>query len=96
MIGVANQPKPMPPSTRQRIARPPFNSPMPSTAPTTAWELETGTSGMVGSPAPASIASSPSEANRNRTSEWATTTTQAATGESGRIRPPTVIMTRFE
>jgi hypothetical protein len=51
---------------------------------------------MVGRPAPASRASSPCEAKRKSTSEWAMTTTQAATGESGIRLLPTVIITRLE
>jgi len=69
---------------------------MPTMAPTTACELDTGTSGIVGSPALASMCSSPSEANRNSTMEWEITTTQAATGESVIRLSPTVSMTFFE
>ena len=69
---------------------------MPMTAPTTACELDTGTSGMVGRSWLARKYSSPSEANRVSTMDCATTTTQAAIGDSGMIPPPTVIMTRLE
>ena len=96
MIGVVTQPAPMCSSTRHWMDLPPRNRPMPRTAPTTACELETGTSGMVGSPETASRCSSPSEANRNSTIDWATTTTQAATGDSGMSSDPTVSITRLE
>jgi len=55
----------IPLSTRQWAARPPFKSPMPITAPTMAWELETGTNGMAGSPWPVSNRLIPWEEKRN-------------------------------
>ncbi len=69
---------------------------MPRTAPTTACELDTGTSGMVGKSRLKRNASRPREANRNSTIEWDMTTTQAATGDNGSSPPPTVSMTRSE
>ena len=66
------------------------------TAPTTACELETGTSGMVGRSCAASRRSRSSEANANNTMECAITTTQAATADIGTMPLPTVNITRFE
>ena len=51
---------------------------------------------MVGRSCDAKNASNPCDANRNRTTEWETTTTQAAIGDKGKRSPPTVIMTRLE
>ena len=65
-------------------------------APTTACELETGTSGMVGRPREESQLSRPTEENRNSTSPWAMTTIRAEMGESWNSRDPTVSITRFE
>ena len=50
MIGVVTQPLVIPATVFHCIPLPPLSSPMPITAPTIAWELDTGTSGMVGSP----------------------------------------------
>jgi len=55
---------------------------MPKIAPTTACELETGTSGIVGSPYLESKASSPCEAKRNKTIECEITATRADVDES--------------
>jgi len=95
-MGVSNQPKPIELSTRQRILVLPVKTPIPTIAPITACELETGTSGMVGKPCPFKKLSKPCEANRKSTMECAVTTTQAETGDSDTISCPIVIMTFFE
>ena len=55
--------------TNQRIAEAPCRIEMPTIAPTTAWELDTGTNGIVGNPSPANQVSNPTEANMNKTIE---------------------------
>ena len=48
IIGVVTQPNATLPNKIQRIPRPPLAMPMPMTAPMTACELDTGTSGSDG------------------------------------------------
>ena len=95
-MGVKIHPSDTLPTIRQRIVRPPCINPIPRTAPTTAWELETGTRGMVGRLRSIRNDCRPRDANRNSTIEWAMTTTQAATGDNGISPPPTVSITRSE
>ena len=74
----------------------PCSSEMPTIAPTTACELETGTNGMEGRLWLISQPCSPFEANMNSTMEWAMTATKALVDESRPRVPPTVIITPFE
>lgn len=74
----------------------PCASATPNTAPITACELDTGTNGIVGNPTPDSSDWSVLEEKMNKTNEWATTTTHAATGLSGIKLLPTVSITRRE
>ena len=67
--GVMTHPNIILARTNQRIAAAPCKIEMPTIAPTTAWELDTGTNGIVGSPSPASQASNPTDANMNKTIE---------------------------
>ena len=94
--GVATQPAAISPSTLKRMPRPPLSSPMPRIAPTTAWLLLTGTRGIGGRPTASSTCCRPSEANRNRVRDWASTTTSAASGDRRISPPPTVRITRSE
>ena len=48
IIGSVNQPIVILPATDHFTSLPPFNKPIPITAPTTACELDTGTSGIEG------------------------------------------------
>ena len=75
---------------------PPLARPMPITAPTTAWELETGTRGIAGRPWVMRKRSRLSDANINKTRDSARTTTRALMGESLNISLPTVFITRRE
>eukprot|EP00362_Geleiidae_sp_MMETSP1317_P002136 CAMPEP_0201283198 /NCGR_PEP_ID=MMETSP1317-20130820/7906_1 /ASSEMBLY_ACC=CAM_ASM_000770 /TAXON_ID=187299 /ORGANISM="Undescribed Undescribed, Strain Undescribed" /LENGTH=74 /DNA_ID=CAMNT_0047598619 /DNA_START=208 /DNA_END=429 /DNA_ORIENTATION=+ len=61
-----------------------------------AWELETGTRGIDGSPWDCKKDSRLWEEKRNSTIECDQTATKAATGDNSIIPEPTVIMTRFE
>jgi hypothetical protein len=99
ITGVAAQPTAMPPTCLQRICRTPrmpFTAAMPITAPTMAWELETGMSGMGGRPRLSRKCWSATEEKRKSTTAWETTETNAPTGVSGRMPLPTVIITGFE
>ena len=69
---------------------------MPTTAPTTAWVLETGTSGIGGSPIPTSSRSRSCDEKMNSTSAWVSTTTKAVWWFSLKRLPPTVRITRWE
>lgn len=62
MTGVVNQPSAMRASRPQLMLWPPLARPIPITAPITACELETGTSGKAGRPRESRNCSSPCEA----------------------------------
>ena len=96
MIGSANQPIVILPAIDHWTSFPPFNKPIPMTAPTTAWELETGTSGMEGKFIDCKKLLIPWEANKNKTIEWEITTIKAATGDIFNKSLPTVNITLFE
>ena len=81
IAGVVIQPRAMRHKMDQRMPRPPLAMPMPITAPITACELETGTSGSVGSPLEDNKFCKPCEANINKTKDWETTTIQAIIGD---------------
>ena len=69
MIGSANQPIVILPAIDHCTSLPPFNKPIPMTAPTTACELETGTSGIEGKFIDCKKLLIPCEANKNKTIE---------------------------
>ena len=96
VIGVITQPIPIFLRTPRLIFRPPFANPIPITAPTTAWELETGTRGKEGNPRLVSHIFKLSDANRNNTVELDKTTIKAAIGDILYMLFPTVIITRLE
>ena len=68
MTGVETQPQKTWPRMPTWMFRPPFAMPMPMTAPMSACELDTGTSGIVGSPWDESHRSKPSDEKRKSTS----------------------------
>ena len=84
------------PRTLKFIFLDPFARLIPITEPTTACELETGTSGKEGNPFETRKCFKPCEAKRNRTIELAKTTTKAVIGDSLKILEPTVSITFFE
>ena len=96
MIGNVNQPIVILPAIPHCTSLPPFNKPIPMTAPTTACELETGTSGIDGRFIDCKKLLIPWEANKNKTIEWEITTIKAATGDIFNKSFPTVNITLFE
>ena len=96
MTGVVNQPSAMRASRPQLMLWPPLARPIPITAPITACELETGTSGKAGRPRESRNCSSPCEAKMKRTIDWEITTIQAATGVITIIFLPIVRMILWE
>ena len=95
-MGVVIQPLVIPATVFQRILFPPFKRPIPITAPTIAWELETGTRGKEGRPWDFSQLSRATEEKINNTKECDQTTTAAITGDRSKIPLPTVSITRLE
>ena len=81
IMGVAIQPILILPRIAKFTFLPPLINPMPSTAPTTAWELDTGTKGIGGIPALINNCCNPCEAKMKRTIELDITTTRAVIGE---------------
>ena len=68
-MGVTIHPSTICPKTAHRTPDKPCRSDMPTTAPTNACELDTGTKGIVGNPKLDNQASSPREAKINSTIE---------------------------
>ena len=96
MIGNVNQPIVILPAIPHCTSFPPFNKPIPITAPTTACELETGTSGIDGRFIDCKKLLIPCEANKNKTIECDITTINAATGDIFNKSFPTVNITLLE
>ena len=81
------------PKTAQFILATPFKIEMPIIAPTTAWELETGTNGIVGNPRLDKNVSRPRDANINKTIECDITAIKAVVAERLPSWDPTVSIT---
>ena len=96
ITGSANQPIVILPAIDHCTSFPPFNKPIPMTAPTTAWELETGTKGIEGRFIDCKKLLIPWDANKNKTIEWEITTINAATGDIFNKSFPTVNITLLE
>ena len=94
--GVITHPEATRVSVQRLRPRPPRTTLIPTIAPITACELETGTSGTAGRPWERSHCSSPLEAKRKSTSDSARTTIRAMMGVSLKSSLPTVAMTRKE
>src|SRR6056300_1899163 len=96
MLGNVNQPIVILPAIPHCTSFPPFNKPIPITAPTTACELETGTSGIDGRFIDCKKLLIPCEANKYKTIECDITTINAATGDIFNKSFPTVNITLLE
>ena len=94
--GVDTQPALILPSIPKFIFLPPFAITIPITAPTTACELDTGTSGKEGRLIDSKNIFRSFEANTNSTIELAITTPSASIGDNLKILFPTVDITLFE
>ncbi len=93
ITGVAIQPRPMPNRVFNFISLAPFIIPIPSTEPMITCVLETGTSGMGGSPMDCNALENEMDENKNNTRPCARTTTIEASGESDKSPLPTVFIT---
>jgi len=96
VIGVNIHPTPILPSNLKLIFLPPLARPKPKTAPTTACELETGTSGKEGRFSITKKSFKVEDAKTKSVVELAKTTIKAPIGEISMMLDPTVSITLFE